>query len=194
MALSFLGLPCLHGDATIAPQDVPAVSGTVVSDTDGPDVAMMVLLRTVVMRYNRYIPRASGRTCTVKLRALQPEVAVIKVMSIPDNSCIRIVIPDDNVGVAGFHEVLIQDLADADVPYVGVEELGFLRQNWPKVIFSSMGRHQVDLEHLHHDCRERYSGANSGLCPSFGNFIQKDLGRHVASFHLELAQQMQCGC
>ena len=37
-------LLCLHGDATIAPRDVPAVSGTVVRDTDGPDVAMILSL------------------------------------------------------------------------------------------------------------------------------------------------------
>ena len=30
----------------------------------------------------------------IGLRAIQPDVAVIKVMSIPDNHCIRVVIPD----------------------------------------------------------------------------------------------------
>ena len=31
-------------------------------------------------------------------RAREPESAVVKVMSIPDNRCIKILIPDENVG------------------------------------------------------------------------------------------------
>ena len=45
----------------------------------------------------------------IGLWAIQPDVAVIKVMSIPDNHCIRIVIPDDHVPNE-FHEVLIHDM------------------------------------------------------------------------------------
>ena len=40
---------------------------------------------------------------------LQPDAAVIKVISIPDNRCIRVVIPDDHVPNE-FHEVLIHDM------------------------------------------------------------------------------------
>ena len=57
----------------------------------------------------------------------------------------------------GFHEVHILDMADADAPYVAISELGYLRLDWPKAIFSFMGRHQVDLEHL------RFSHVQSGL-------------------------------
>ena len=115
-------------------------------------------------------------------------------MSIPDNryNIIRVVIPDDNVGTDGFHEVLIHDMADADAPYVPVSDLGCLRLDWLKALFSYMGRYQVDLEHLRHECRERFSNVQPGLCTQCGKYICGDLGRHVASFHLDLAQLWQC--
>ena len=55
-----------------------------------------------------------------------------------------------------------------------------------------MGRNQVDLEHLRHECRERFSPGQSGLCMQCGKFICGDLGRHVTSFHLDLAQLWRC--
>ena len=115
------------------------------------------------------------------------DAAVIKIMLIPNNRCIRVVIPDDHVGTGGFHEVLIHYMADADAPFVAVSELGYLRLDWPKAIFSFMGRHQVDLEDLCHECRERFSHVQSGLCTHCGKYIRQDLGRHVASFHLDLS-------
>ena len=52
----------------------------------------------------------------IGLHAIQPDAAVIKVMSIPDNRCMRVVIPDDQVGTDGFHEILIHDRDEADPP------------------------------------------------------------------------------
>ena len=48
-------------------------------------------------------------------------------MSIPDNRCIHVVIPDNNVGTDGFIEVLIHDIVDADTPDVPVSDLGSFR-------------------------------------------------------------------
>ena len=84
----------------------------------------------------------------IGLRAVQPNAAVVKVMSIPYNCCIRVVIPDNNVDTDGFHEVLIHDMTNANTPYVSVSDLGCLQLDWPKAIFSYMGRYQVDLEHF----------------------------------------------
>ena len=117
----------------------------------------------------------------IDLRAVQPNAAVVKVMSIPDNRCIHVVIPDNNVGTDGFHDVLIHDMADADAPDVPVSDLRSLLLDWPKAIFLYMGHYQVDLEHLRHECQERFSNAHSGLCTHCGKYIRSDLGRHVAS-------------
>ena len=128
----------------------------------------------------------------IGLRAMQPDAAVIKVMSIPNNRCIRVVIPDYHVGTNGFHEVLIHDMDEADPPCVTLGELGCLRVDWPRAIFSLMGCYQVDLEHLRNECRERFGSTQSGLCTYCGKFIRQDLGRHVACFHLDLAQLWRC--
>ena len=68
------------------------------------------------------------------LQARQPEAAVVKVMSIQDNRCIRVLIPDENVGHGGFHDVLLHDMADSDSPYVVVSDLMALRLDWPVVV------------------------------------------------------------
>ena len=128
----------------------------------------------------------SGIPDVTGLRAIQPDAAVVKVMSILDNRYIRVVIPDNNVGTDGFHEVLIHDMADADSPYVPLSDLRCLRLDWPKAIFSYMGHYQVDLEHLRHECCEHFSNIQSGLCTHCGKYIHGDLGRHVANFHLDL--------
>ena len=81
----------------------------------------------------------------IGLHAIQPAAAVAKVMSIPNNRCVRVVILDNNVGTDAFHDILIHYMADADAPDVSVSELGCLRRDWSKGVFSYMGRYQVDL-------------------------------------------------
>ena len=51
------------------------------------------------------------------LRALRPSAAIVKVMSVPDSRCIQVVTPDDHVNI-GFHEVLLHDMEDEDLPFV----------------------------------------------------------------------------
>ena len=114
----------------------------------------------------------------IGLRAIKPDAAVVKVMSVPDNRCVRVVIPDNNIGTDGFHEILIHDMADADAPDVPVSELGCLGLDWLKAIFSYMGRYQVDLENLRHECPERFGSVQSGLCTHCGKYIRGDLGWH----------------
>ena len=82
----------------------------------------------------------------IGMRAWRPEASVIRVMSIPDNRCVWVIIPDENVGRDGFHEVLTHDMAGADAPYVALAELASLHLDWPAAVLSSMGRYQLDLE------------------------------------------------
>ena len=57
------------------------------------------------------------------LRALRPSVAIVKVMLVPDSRCVRVVTPDDHVNI-GFHEGLVHDMQDEDLPCVALSELG----------------------------------------------------------------------
>ena len=53
------------------------------------------------------------------LRAI---AAIVKVMSVPNSRCIRVVAPDDHVNI-GFHEVLLHDMEEEDLPFVALSEL-----------------------------------------------------------------------
>ena len=55
-----------------------------------------------------------------------------------------------------------------------------------------MGRYQLELEHMRKECRDRFTGITSGMCPTCEKFIQVNLGRHVALYHLDLAQLWRC--
>ena len=59
-------------------------------------------------------------------RAKQPKVDVVKVMSVPDSCCVRVIVPDDHLANR-FHEILIHDMEDEEPPFVAFSELGCLR-------------------------------------------------------------------
>ena len=121
-------------------------------------------------------------------RAIQPSAAIVKVMSVPDSHCVRVVTPDDHVNI-GFHEILIHDLEEEELLFVA---LGCLRLKWPKTLFTLMSRYQFDLDQMRKDCRERFVSAQSGTCTTCGKHIQQNLGRHIALYRMELAQLWRC--
>ena len=110
-----------------------------------------------------------------------------------DNSsnCVRIVTPDEHVPT-GFHEILIHDMGQEEWPQVPLSEIGCLRLDWPKDLFTFVGRYQLELEHMRKECRNRFGGISSGMCPTCDKFIQVNLGKHVALYHLDLAQLWRC--
>ena len=123
------------------------------------------------------------------LRAIQPSVAIVKVMSVPDSRCVRVVTPDDHVNI-GFHDILIHDLEEEE--FVALSELGCLRLDWPKTLFTFMSRYQFDLDQMRKECRERFGFTQSGTCTNCGKHIQQNLGKHIALYHMELAQLWRC--
>ena len=131
------------------------------------------------------------RSDVMSLRAIQPRAAIVKVMSVPDSRCVRVVIPDDHVSL-GFHEILIHNLQDEELPFVAVSELSCLRLDWPKTLFTFMSRYQFDPDQMRKECRERYGSTQSGACTTCGKHIQQNLGRHVALYHMELVQLWRC--
>ena len=60
------------------------------------------------------------------IQAIHPSAAIVKVMSVPDSRCVRVVTPDDHVHI-GFHEILIHDLEEEELLFVAMSELGCLR-------------------------------------------------------------------
>ena len=79
------------------------------------------------------------------LRALRPNAAIVKVMSVRDSQCIRVVTPDDHME-CDFHEILLHDMGEEELPFVVTSELNYLRRIWLRALFAFMTRHQQDLE------------------------------------------------
>ena len=125
------------------------------------------------------------------LQAQRPSAAVCKVMTVPNSNCVRIVTPDEHVGT-GFHEILVYDMGQEEWPQVPLSEIGCLRLDWPKDLFAFVGRYQLELEQMRKACRDRFGPAASGTCPTCDKFIQVNLGKHVALYHLDLAQLWCC--
>ena len=99
--------------------------------------------------------------------------------------------PDDHVNI-GFHEVLLHDMEDEDLPFVTLSELGCLHQIWPKICLCSC----PDTSMIWNGCGRNVGSASvprsRGNCPHCGKYIQQNLGKHVALYHIELAQLWRC--
>ena len=125
------------------------------------------------------------------LRALRASAAIVKVMSVPNSRCIRVVAPDDHFNI-GFHEVLLHDMEEEDLPFVALSELNCLCQIWPKPLFVFMSRYQHDLERMRKECKELFGCTQSGSCTHCGKYIQQNLGKNIALFDIEVAQLWRC--
>ena len=104
------------------------------------------------------------------LRAGRPSAAVVKVMSVPDSRCIRVVTPDDHVNIA-FHEILLHDKGEEVLPFVAMSELDYLRRIWPCALFVFMSRYQRSLECLTYQGRDCIMDFSAGgtLSPSLSD-------------------------
>ena len=125
------------------------------------------------------------------LQALRPSAEVCKVMTVPNSRCVRVVTPDEHV-ITGFHEILIHDMEKEEWPPVTLSDIGCLRLDWPKDLFTFVGRYQCELELMRKTCRERFGPTASGTCPTCEKHIQVNLGKHVALYHLDLTQLWRC--
>ena len=83
-------------------------------------------------------------------------------------------------------------MEDEELPFVAFSDLGCLRLDWPRALFTFMARYQFDLDQMRKECRERFGSTQSGACTTCGKHIQQNLGRHVAIYHMELAQLWRC--
>ena len=45
---------------------------------------------------------------------------------------------------------------------------------------------------MRRECKERFGCTQSGNCTHCGKHIQSNLGKHIALFHIELAQLWRC--
>ena len=109
-----------------------------------------------------------------------------------DVRSVRVLVPDSRGLEQNFHDVTIVDMGDLPESSVSLKELSMLRQQWPPTILRHMVWLQQDLEVMRVEAKKRFRNARPGSCAYCGTWIRCDMYRHVARFHLDLAQLWQC--
>ena len=54
---------------------------------------------------------------------------------------------------------------------MALSDLGCLRLDWPRALFTFMGRYQFDLDQMRKECRGRFGSTQSGLCTIWADML-----------------------
>ena len=148
-------------------------------------------LFTAAARSARLYDFAPDIQDAMELRALGPHSKLVKVISVWNSRCIRVMTPGDLVP-CGFHEILIHDMGEVELSFMATGELDYIRRVWLRAFFAFLTRYQQDLKRKRTECKVRVGCTQSENCTYGGNYIQADFGKHIAFSHLELAWQCYC--
>ena len=104
--------------------DLPAVDQAGAATTASTPLPGTFLGLTLDLRSDRLYDLVNAIPDVMGLRAIQPSAAIVKVMSVPDSRCVRVLTPDNHVNI-GFHEQLspesprtiaFENMEDTSVP------------------------------------------------------------------------------
>ena len=170
---------------------MPEVDRPRAVDTDSTQPPETFLRHVLEAHFDKLYDLPENIQDVMGLLVLRPSAVVCKVMTVPNSRCVRIVTPDEHVSTS-FHEILVNYMGQQDWPQVSLSEIGLLRLDWPKDLFAFVGRYQCELEQMRKVCRDRFGLTASGPCPTCDKYIKVNLGKHVALYHLDLAQLWRC--
>ena len=120
------------------------------------------------------------------LRAFNADRPVIRMLPGSSPCELRLMLPDAKLGIDGFHDVIIENLAGTPAP----ADITSLRQRRPKALFNTLRRRASDVERLRRDAPKRadkvfhYNGP--GFCGICDTRIYAALDAHMIACHLEL--------
>ena len=109
-----------------------------------------------------------------------------------DVRSVRVLVPDFRGVDQNFHDVAIVDMGEVPELSVSIPELSALSQQWPLAVLSHMGWRQQELEEMRSAAKQRFRQSRPSSCVYCGSLIKCDMYRHVARFHLDLAQLWRC--
>ena len=102
------------------------------------------------------------------LRAFDADRPVTRMLPGSSPCELRLMLPDAKLGIDGFHDVIIENLAATPVAPADITSLC---QSWPKAVFNTRRRRASDVERLRRDAPKRtdkafhYSGPGfCGVC------------------------------
>ena len=108
-----------------------------------------------------------------------------------DARSVRVLVPDCRGVDQNFHDVTIVDIGDVLESHISLPELSTLIQQWPPVVINHMGCHQLELEEIRAAAKKRFWQSRPS-CTFCWILIKCDIYRHVARFHLDLAELWWC--
>ena len=108
-------------------------------------------------------------------------------------------LPDDKLGIDGFHDILVENLSGTPAwrsSHVLLVDMTSLRQRWSKAVFNTLRRRASDVERLRRDAPKRADNAfrygGPGFCGVCNIRIYSALDAHMIASHLELGQLWRC--
>ena len=132
----------------------------------------------------------------VGLFGRRPNAAASRILQGRDSRSIRFLVPDsrgvERVVDHNFHDVTVVDMGVVPETKVSFMELSLLCEKWPLALFKHLTWHQQQLELMHKEAKKRFHQTRPSPCRYCGKVIRCDMYRHVAKFHLDLAQLWRC--
>ena len=120
------------------------------------------------------------------------DAAASRILQGGDSRSVRFLVPDVRGVDQNFHDVTIVDMDEEREPKVTAGDLTHLRDSWPPGIFNHMKWFQQDLELMRKEAKREFTQAQPMPCKYCGKVIRCNMYRHVARFHLDLAQLWRC--
>ena len=117
----------------------------------------------------------------IGLTGRRPEAAVCRILQGRDARSVCVLVPDYRGLEWNFHDVTIVDMGDLPEVSVSLDDLSMLRRQWPATVL----RH---MDTMRAEARKRFRNARPGKCSECHKWIKCDMYRHVATYHLDLAQ------
>ena len=105
-----------------------------------------------------------------------------------DIRSVRVLVPDCRGVDQNVYDVTIVDMGDVPESSISIPELSTLSQQWPPAVISHFGWRQQELEEMRAAAKKRFRQSRPSSCIYCGIWIKCDMYRHVARFHLDLAQ------
>ena len=95
---------------------------------------------------------------------------------------LRLMLPDDKLGIDGFHDILVENRRSS---HVSPADMTSLRRRWPKAVFNTLRRWASDVERLRRDAPKRADKAfrygGLGFCGVCDTRIYSALDAHMKS-------------
>ena len=113
---------------------------------------------------------------------------------------LRLLIPDLGIAPAGFHDVVIENLAATPTwrsRHLHPGDVTSLRRRWPKAVFRTMRKCSMDMERLRRHSRKQPEWEFRHNRPGFCFLCQEQvalvaLDIHIMNVHLELGHLWRC--